>query len=140
MKPAGTFVATVSVESEAENPTYDFKVVGPYSIILHTNLPAPFKVVDGQLVTTEELSLEDGDREIEITATNKQNNASVTRHFTIRVTGTDGITLVETEPTIVGKENYSLGGQRTAAGAKGISLIRQRMSDGSYKTIKNVKK
>lgn len=140
MKPVGTVVAKVYVESEAENPTYNFKVVGPYSIILHTNLPAPFKVVDDQLVTTEELSTEDGDREIEITATNNQNGASVTRHFTIRVTGTDGITLLGANPATVGEENYSLNGQRTATGVKGVSLIRQRMSDGSYKTIKNVKK
>ena len=138
MKPVGTVVGNVDVESEAENPTYDFKVVGPYSVILHTNMPAPFKVVDGQLVTTQELSQADGDREIEITATNKQNKASVTRHFTILVTGTDGITLVETEPTVAGEEGYSLSGQRTAAGSKGVSLIRQRMSDGSYKTVKKV--
>lgn len=140
MKPAGTVVGTVTVESEAENPTYAFKVVGPYSIILHRNMSAPFKVVDDQLVTTEELSVENGDREIEITATNQQNGASVTRHFTIHVSGTDGITMTETGSALVGDESYSLSGQRTAAGVKGISLIRQRMSDGSYKTIKNVKK
>ena len=138
MKPAGTVVGTVTVESEAENPTYAFKVVGPYSIIMHRNMPAPFKVVDDQLVTTEELSAENGDREIEITATNQQNGASVTRHFTIHVSGTDGITMTETGSALVGGESYSLSGQRTAVGAKGVSLIRQRMSDGSYKTVKKV--
>ena len=74
----------------------------------------------------------------QIIETNKQNKASVTRHFTIHVSGTDGITMTETGSALVGGESYSLSGQRTAVGAKGVSLIRQRMSDGSYKTVKKV--
>jgi hypothetical protein len=138
MKPAGTPVGKISVESEAENPTYEFKVVGEYNVIFHTRMPAPFKVEDGYLVTTEELSMEDGaSRNIEITATNTQNKASVTRHFTIHVTATDGINLVETTPTMVNEEHYTLSGMRVSrADRKGISIIRQRMSDGSSKCIK----
>ena len=101
-------------------------------------MPAPFKVEDGYLVTTEELSMDDGSsRTIEITATNTQNKASVTRHFTIHVTATDGINLVETTPTVVNEEHYTLSGMRVSrADRKGISIIRQRMSDGSSRCIK----
>ncbi|MBR6276116.1 MAG: C10 family peptidase [Prevotella sp.] len=140
MKPAGSVVGDITVESEAENPTYEFKVVGEYNVIFHTNMPAPFQVVDGQLVTTKELSLEDGDRNIEITATNTQNKASVTRHFTIHVTTTDGINLVETTPTVIGEEIYSLSGMRMDAAGKGLSIVRQRMSDGSRRSYKRVRK
>ena len=136
MKPAGAVVGQIDVVSEAENPTYKFKVVGPYSVVFHTNLPAPFEVVDGQLVTTKELSLEDGDREIEITATNTKNNASVTRAFTILVTATDGIQLVESAVKAT-EEIYNLNGVRQTE-AKGISVMRQRLSDGSVKTVKRI--
>ena len=136
MKPAGAVVGQIDVVSEAENPTYKFKIVGPYSVVLHTNLPAPFEVVGGQLVTTKELSLEDGDREIEITATNTKNNASVTRAFTILVTATDGIQLVESAVKTT-EEIYNLNGVRQTE-AKGISVMRQRLSDGSVKTVKRI--
>lgn len=139
-QPAGTEVGTVTVESEAENPTYDFKVVGPYSVILHTNMPAPFKVVDGKLVTTEELSLEDGDRNIEITATNTKNKASVTRSFTIKVTKTSGISQMEAAPEVVSEQDYSLSGIRTNADAKGVRIVRQRLADGSVKALKRIVK
>lgn len=141
-RPAGTVVGTVTVESEAEDPTYEFKVVGPYNVIFHTNMPAPFKVEDGKLVTTEELSLSDGNRSIEITATNTKNKGSVTRAFTINVTLTDGIQLVETTSALVGEEQFSLSGVRLNGDAdrKGISIVRQRMSDGSSKNVKRVKR
>lgn len=138
MKPAGSVVGSVIVESEAENPTYEFKVQGEYNVIFHANMPAPFKVENGYLVTTEELSVEDGNRNIEITATNTQNKASVTRHFTIYVTATDGINLVETEPTVVSEDVYNLNGMRIGTAGKGLNIIRQRMSDGSKRTIKKI--
>lgn len=131
-KPAGAVVGTVNVESEAENPTYEYKVVGEYNVIFHANMPAPFKVVDGQLVTTEALSMEDGNRNIEITATNTKNKGSVTRAFTIVVTLTDGIQLVETTPAVVAEERFTLSGTSTGRNSrKGVSLRRQRLSDGS---------
>lgn len=141
MRPAGTAVGTITVESEAEDPTYEFKVVGEYNVIFHMNMPAPFKVENGQLVTTEELSMEDGDRHIEITATNTKNKGTVTRPFTIRVTSTDGINLVETSSAVVSEEHYNLKGMRISnSDVRGLSIVRQRMSDGSSKTFKRVKK
>lgn len=86
-QPAGTVVGTVTVESEAVNPTYNFSVRGEYSILLHDYVKAPFTVENGQLKTTDVLNKEDGDWTIEITATNTQNKASVTRQFTIHVAG-----------------------------------------------------
>lgn len=139
MKPAGTVVGTITVESEAEDPTYEFKVVGEYNVIFHMNMPAPFKVENGQLVTTEELSMEDGNRHIEITATNTKNKGSVTRSFTINVTSTNGINLVETAPSVVSEEHYNLKGMRISnANVRGLSIIRQRMSDGSSKAVKRI--
>lgn len=139
MQPAGTVVGTISVESEAENPTYEFKVVGEYNVIFHMNMPAPFKVEGGQLVTTEELSADDGDYNIEITATNTQNKASVTRHFTIHVTSGSGINVMETTPAITSEEYYNLKGMRMDK-PQGLSIIRQRMSDGSSQFLKKVNK
>lgn len=139
MKPAGSVVGAVSVESEAEDPTYEFKVEGEYNVVFHMNMPAPFKVVDGYLVTTDELSLDDGDYNIDITATNTKNNASVTRHFTIRVTETDGINLVGTTPDVIGEDVYNLKGMRVNTAAKGLNIIRQRMTDGSTKTVKVIR-
>ena len=140
MQPAGTVVGDVVVESEAENPTYNFTVKGPYSVVLHTNMPAPFKVENGRLVTTEELQLADGNREIEITATNTKNKGSVTRHFTIQVTATDGIRLVQTAADVVSEQGYSLSGTARSQEAKGITIVRQRLSDGSVKTVKRIVK
>jgi len=140
LQPAGTEVADVYVESEAEAPTYEFKVVGPYNVIFHRNMPAPFEVKDGKLVTTEELSLDDGDRDIEITATNTKNKGSVTRHFVIQVTATNGIRLIETAPAVVSEKEFSLSGVHTASAAKGVSIVRQRMADGSTRSVKKVVK
>jgi len=138
MKPAGSVVGDITVESEAENPTYEYKIVGEYNVIFHMNMPAPFKVENGQLVTTEELSLEDGDRNIEITVTNTKNKGSVTRSFTIFVTATDGINLVETTPTVESEELYNLKGMRIGAPGRGLSIARQRMSDGNRRSVKRI--
>ena len=102
-------------------------------------MPAPFKVEGGQLVTTEELSADDGDYNIEITATNTQNKASVTRHFTIHVTSGSGINVMETTPAITSEEYYNLKGMRMDK-PQGLSIIRQRMSDGSSQFLKKVNK
>lgn len=139
-KPAGTVVGQVYVESEAENPTYEFSVKGPYNVIFHRNMPAPFKVENDMLVTTEELSLEDGDREIEITATNTKNKGTVTREFIIQVTETDGIHLVEKSSVVVDEVGFSLSGIRSSANVKGLSIIRKKQDDGSVKTFKIINK
>lgn len=138
-EPAGTVVGEVTVESEAENPEYDFKVVGEYSPIFHTNIPVPFTIEDGNLVTTEELSTDDGDRNIEITATNKKNLGSVTRHFTIKVTNGSAISVVENSNNVVSEAAYDLKGVKTNH-AKGVRIVRQQLSDGSSKSIKKVKR
>jgi hypothetical protein len=137
MKPAGTVVGTVTVESEAENPEYKFELKGKYSARQHKYLEAPFKIADGQLLTTKELS--EGTEQLTITATNIKNNGSVERTFTINVTSTNGINLVETAPSVVSEEHYNLKGMRISnANARGLSIIRQRMSDGSSKAIKRI--
>ena len=138
MQPAGTLVGTVIVESEAENPKYTFVLKGKYSARQHKYLDAPFEIVDGKLVTKKELNA--GTEPLTITATNTQNGGSVERSFNITVTSTDGINLVETTPTVVGEEIYSLSGMRMDAAGKGLSIVRQRMSDGSRRSYKRVRK
>lgn len=137
-EPAGTVVGEVTVESEAENPEYDFKVLGEYSPIFHTNLPVPFAIEDGNLVTTDVLSADDGDRNIEITATNKKNLGSVTRHFTIKVSGGTAIEVVENTNRVVSETSYDLKGIKTHD-AKGLNIVRQQLSDGRTKSIKKMK-
>lgn len=138
MKPAGTVVATVTVESEAENPEYQYDLKGKYSARQHKYLDAPFEIVGSQLLTTKELSV--GTEQLTITATNTKNKGSVERTFLIEVTSTDGINLVETTPAIVAEEVYNLNGMRMSVAGKGLSIVRQRMSDGSRRSIKMVKK
>lgn len=85
-QPAGTVIGAISVDSEATNPEYEFSIRGEYSIVLHDYIKAPFVIEEGELKTTEILDKEDGDWTIEITVTNTQNHASLSKTFTIYVT------------------------------------------------------
>lgn len=143
MQPVGTVVGTVSVESEATDPTYTFQVKGEYSVIFHTNLPAPFEVQNGQLVTTESLSAADYSEgiNIEITATNTKNQGSVTRHFTIQVTSTSGISEVgQNDKQVVSETYYTAAGERLDSPVKGINIVRRKLSDGSVIAMKVINK
>ena len=133
-KPAGTKVGDVTVETEAENPSFTFDVVGEYSPILHKNLPAPFEVKNGELVTTE-ANLEVNDYVITITATDNKKN-SISRNFTIHVATTDAISTVRTEATTASESIYSPSGAQLSTTRPGLNIIRQRMTDGSVRTVK----
>jgi len=140
-QPAGTLVATVDVESEATDPTYTFKIQGEYSIVFHKNMPVPFEIVDGQLLTTEPISMEDYPDGIiiEITATNNKNFGSVTRDFTIHVTNQ---TNIENSPRnnreVVSETFYSLTGKKLEFSEKGIVILRRTYSDGTSEVVKMV--
>lgn len=140
-QPLGTVVGDVTVESEATNPTYTYKVMGEYNVVFHTTMPAPFKVVDGQLVTTEVLTEEEYGTEINITitATNTQNNGSVTRNFTIKLADASGIIDVKEANMITGKSYYTAAGAQLNNMQQGINIVRKRMADGSVSTIKVIK-
>ena len=140
-QPAGTVVGDVTVESEAKNPTYTFKVMGEYNVVFHTTMPAPFKVVDGQLVTTEVLTEEEYGSEIKIsiTVTNNQNKASLTRDFTIKLADASGIIDVKEADMITGKSYYTAAGAQLNEMQQGINIVRKRMADGSISTIKVIK-
>lgn len=137
-QPAGTYVADVEVESEAENPVYSYELKGKYSARQHKYLDAPFEVVDNQLLTTKVLSA--GTQTVTITATNTQNQHSIERTFNITVTndpvGIDAATAEAVGP----KQYYSTAGVQLTTPAKGLNIIRQRMTDGSCKTFKKVKR
>lgn len=140
-QPVGTVVGDVTVESEAKNPTYTFKVMGEYNVVFHTTMPAPFKVENGQLVTTEVLTEEDYGSEINITitATNTKNNGSVTRNFTIKLADASGIIDVKEANMITGKNYYTAAGAQLNNMQQGINIVRKRMADGSVSTIKVIK-
>jgi len=139
-QPAGTTVGTVAVESEATNPTYTFTIKGEYSPVFHTYLPAPFQIVDGILVTTESLSMEDHPDGIgiDITATNNENGGSVTRHFTIYLTNSSGIDNLANDQDVILEQTFNLLGQHAGANTKGIKVVRRKLSDGSVRTTKIV--
>lgn len=139
MQPVGTVVGSISVESEATNPTYTFDVKGEYNVILHTNLAAPFKVENGELVTTEVLSYDDYPEgiNIEITATNNENKGSVTRHFTIIVTSSSGISeIAPYKNQVISEVYYNPSGVRIAAPQRGLNIIKQRKADGTTRSKK----
>ena len=140
-QPAGTVVGDVTVESEATNPTYTYKVMGEYNVVFHREMPAPFEVVNGQLVTTEVLSEEDYGSEINITitVTNNQNKATLTRNFTIKLGDASGITDVKEANMITGKSYYTAAGAQLNDMQPGINIVRKRMADGSISTVKIIK-
>lgn len=140
-QPVGTVVGDVTVESEATNPTYTYKVMGEYNVVFHTTMPAPFKVVDGQLVTTEVLTEEEYGTEINITVTvtNTKNNGSVTRNFTIKLADASGIIDVKEPNMITGKSYFTAAGAQLNNMQQGINIVRKRMADGSVSTIKVIK-
>jgi hypothetical protein len=143
-QPAGTVVGDVTVESEATNPTYTFKIEGEYSITLHRPGSAPFEVVDGQLVTTKVLSKEDYEKKgnqinITITVTNNQNKGTKTQNFTIKLGDASGITDVKEANMITGKSYYTAAGAQLNDMQPGINIVRKRMADGSISTVKIIK-
>ena len=136
--PAGTVVCDVTVESEATDPVYEYKLRGKYSARQHRYLAAPFEIVDNRLLTTD--VLEEGDELVTITATNISNGGSVERTFNIHVTNNpSGVNDVTVVP-VGSKLYYSTSGMQFTTPAKGLNIIRQRMSDGTTKTIKIFKK
>ena len=136
--PAGTVVCDVTVESEATDPVYEYKLRGKYSARQHRYLAAPFEIVDNRLLTTD--VLEEGDELVTITATNISNGGSVERTFNIHVTNNpSGVNDVTVVP-VGSKLYYSTSGMQLTTPAKGLNIIRQRMSDGTTKTIKIFKK
>lgn len=109
--PAGTVVGKVIVDSEAKDPVYKYEIKGEYSILLHTYLKAPFEIVGDELRTTEPLSIDNGDRNINITVTNINNNFSYSKDFTIHVTDPTGIIGIENRQPSDGKM-YTLDGKQ----------------------------
>lgn len=134
-QPAGTVVGAVTIESEATNPTYTYKLVGDYSIVFHKNLPAPFKIENGNLVTTESLKNSDGPRTVTITATNSQNGGSVTRSFTIQVISSTGIES-NTVKNVSTENYYNISGEKLSTPQKGINIVKRIYTDGTTKTEK----
>lgn len=126
--PIGTVIADVNVESEATNPTYSYTIRGEYSPRTHKYRAVPFNIVNDQLITTEAIDPEAGNRTIEITAKNEQNGYDVTRSFTITVV-TTGIQNVSWDKQEA--EYYSIDGRCQQNLHKGLNIVRQKGTDGS---------
>ncbi len=131
----GAEVGDLVVESEATNPVYTYEIVGEYNPLFHMNMPAPFEVKDGKLVTTEALLLEDGDRNITIKATN-QKGASISRDFIIKVTSTSGIVEISAVPASA--VYYNAEGVRLSQPVRGVNVVKYTYADGTQKTVKQV--
>ena len=138
-QPAGTVVGDIEVETEAtDNPTYTWEILGPYNVILHKRLPAPFEVKDGKLLTTDVLAFKDGNRPITITVTDNKGN-SLSRDFTIKVLNSSGISGVENDNNCISTTTYDLGGRKNAGIGVGVNIQAQRFADGTYKAKKILK-
>ena len=138
-QPAGTVVGDIEVETEAiDNPTYTWQILGPYNVILHKRLPAPFEVKDGKLLTTDVLAFKDGNRPITITVTDNKGN-SLSRDFTIKVLNSSGISGVENDNNCISTTTYDLGGRKNAGIGDGVNIQAQRFADGTHKAKKILK-
>lgn len=133
--PVGTVVADVIVESEATNPTYTYTIRGEYSPRTHKYRSVPFTIENDQLITTEAIDPEAGDRTIEITAKNNQNGYEVTRSFTIKVvtTGIQNVTWTNQQT-----DYFTIDGQHLTTPHKGLNIVRQKCADGTIQVIKKI--
>lgn len=131
----GTEVATVTVESEASNPSYSFTLVGPTNPITHKKTKVPFEVKDMKLVTTGEM-LGGKKYTFDMTVKNQQNNHELTRTFTITVVDQeDKINSVTADPEEQ-KAYFSIAGQKLPSAKKGLNIVRQQQTDGKTKIRK----
>lgn len=138
-QPAGTVVGDIEVETEAtDNPTYTWKILGPYNPILHKRLPAPFEVKDGQLVTTDVLAFKDGNRAITITVTDNKGN-SLSRDFTIKVLSSSGVDDVKPDNQCVSSKTFDMGGRKTQENGFGVNIKLCKYADGKQKARKIIK-
>ena len=125
--PAGTVVGDISIESEAENPIYEYQLKGPINLLTRRNMPARMDVVNGQLVTTGSFSrAEDGDDnglwEVTITATNKNNNKSITRTFQIEILDAAAIKTASTNAANSYNTSYNMMGLQVSKSYKGLVI------------------
>ena len=134
-QPAGTYVCDVVVESEATNPVYTYTLKGTYNPITHTTATPPFKIEDDKLYTTKVLDA-GKNQKVTIIAKNTKNGGSVERTFNIKVTADPtGVTEICVE-TVGPRQYFSASGVQLPVPGKGLNIIRQRMSDGTTKTVK----
>ena len=90
--PIGTYVADITVETEATNPEYTYQLKGPYSIILHDYMPASFTVENNKLYSSYVFNAEENiDVTVYIKVTNTNNNRTLEQVFQINVIPTTGI-------------------------------------------------
>jgi len=65
------------------------------------------------------------------------NEVTKSTRLTVKVTLEDAVTAPVAKPTVVTTEYYTVDGRRISAPARsGISIVRQRMSDGTVQTHK----
>jgi hypothetical protein len=84
-QPAGTVVGTITIDSEATNPDYEYILKGPYSIFLHDFMPPSFYIENGELRTVRPFDIEDEQIPVSIKVTNKNNGLSYEKDFIIRI-------------------------------------------------------
>ena len=128
--PIGTTVATVTVVSEAVNPTYTFTLRGAKNPITNKYSSVPFTIEDMKLITTEEMPDVDS-RIVEIIVKNNENEHELSRTFTISIIGPTDIQQVDVNDK--GNTYYSLKGQQQDVPHKGVNIVQ----NGKYtkKTI-----
>lgn len=83
--PAGSVVGSISVNGEDVKPTYKVVVHGVYQSNTGAYAAVPFKVEDGMLKTTEELTTAKSPWNIEISVTDTDSGAELTQGFIITV-------------------------------------------------------
>jgi hypothetical protein len=128
-QPAGTVVGVVTVETDEKAPVFTYKVQGKKTLFGYAK--APFDVVNGNLVTTEELNAVDyidtvtgtSAINITITATNSKNE-SVSRQFTINIKGASAIEDVTLDENVA-VEYFNLQGVKVENPTKGLFIKKQ---------------
>ena len=116
---------------------YDFpsqNVITKDNIQMEINALLYFQIVDPFKAVYEISNLPNA---IEITATNNENKGSVTRHFTIIVTSSSGISeIAPYQNQVISEVYYNPSGVRIAAPQRGLNIIKQRKADGTTRSKK----
>lgn len=84
-QPAGTVVGDITIDSEAENPVYEYVLKGAFSVFLHDYMPSAFYVEAGKLKTNATFQLEDESIPVSIKVTNVANNMFYEKQFNIAI-------------------------------------------------------
>ena len=131
-QPAGTPLATITVESEVDDEPYSLDITGTKSVVTKKYIQVPFEInANNEIVSTEVLQ-EGKSYKIILYATSSKDE-TLQKQFQIDVVKATGISL--SEITVSHMDYYSLNGVYAGSDesllSQGIYIVVKHLSDGT---------